>query len=72
MIDELQRLGLTQRQAMALFLQVLIHRYAYEGIPGNLVKQIISDVVQTIPKALEPRAIELIDPVLQNTTLNAW
>ena len=72
MIDELQRLGLTQRQAMALFLQVLIHRYAYEGIPGNLVKQIISDVVQTIPKALEPRAVELIDPVLQNTTLNAW
>jgi Ca-activated chloride channel family protein len=72
LIGEMQALGLSEQQAVALLLWVLIERFAYEGLPGTLATRIVQSTVQTITAPLRERAMDLIEAALQNATLHAW
>jgi hypothetical protein len=72
LLDALVALGLTRRQAWALFLHEVIRRFAYEGLPGAESMQTIEGVVATIADPEAPPIKALMDALFEHATLSSW
>jgi hypothetical protein len=72
LLKALVALGLTRRQAWALFLHEVIRRFAYEGLPGAESIQTIEGVVATIADPEAPPIKALMDALFEHATLSSW